>query len=91
MYSSKFWKDAAERAIRSVAQGALLVLVNRLVIPNAFYQLEMASVVDTVLLAVYAGLSLGIISLLTSVATGKVGPDKDSPSVVQDLEHQGLL
>lgn len=71
MITRRFWKKAAERAAKTAAQSALLVLgadqVNALT----------ASWADV------AGFALGgaVLSVLTSVATASAGPD-DDPSAV---------
>lgn len=70
MYSFTFWKDAVERAVKTVAQAAVAVLAG-----NATGLLD----VDWVQIASVAGLA-GLVSVLTSVGSGAV--TKDSPSLV---------
>lgn len=71
MTTTRFWKKAAERAAKTAAQAAILVIgadqVNALA----------ANWVDVV------GFAAGgaVLSLLTSVATASAGPD-DDPSAV---------
>ena len=71
MWNREFWRRAFERAVKTAAQSAVLVLgagkVNALVVD---WQLV-------------AGMSLGgaVLSLVTSLASLSVGPD-DDPSLV---------
>lgn len=71
MFTKKFWKKATERAVKTGAQAAVLVIgadhVNALT----------ASWTDV------AGFALGgvVLSVLTSLASLKAGPD-DDPSAV---------
>jgi r1t holin len=71
MNTKKFWQKAAERAVKTAAQSALLVIGADQV--NALS----ASWADV------GGFALGglVLSLLTSVATSGAGPD-DDPSAV---------
>jgi hypothetical protein len=73
MWTSKFWKETAERAIKSFCQGLLVLWAS----DSAFdiVQVDIKSAL---------GIATGyaVISILTSVVTGGVGPDKDSPSAV---------
>ena len=71
MLTPKFWISAFERAIKSAAQSALLVI--------GADKLD-ALAADWQMVASFAG-GGAILSLLTSVASSKVG-DEDSPSVV---------
>jgi hypothetical protein len=73
IWTSKFWKETAERAIKSFCQ-ALIVMWSSDV---AFDFLE----VDwQKTLGVAAGMA--VLSVLTSIVSASVGPDKDSPSLV---------
>ena len=71
--STNFWISTAERAIKTVAQSAAAVL-------GAGYTglLE----VDPIATVSIAGLA-GVISVLTSIASGRVG-DPDSPSLTHE-------
>ena len=71
MRNRYFWIDAAERAVKSAAQAALLTFGGVQV--DAF----------TADWQTVAGMAAGgfVLSLLTSVASLKIGP-QDSPSVV---------
>lgn len=71
MYGSQFWKDAAERAIKTVAQVLIAFLGADVV--NAF-------AVDW---QKAAGVAAGaaVVSLLTSVASARVG-EPDTASLV---------
>ena len=71
MFTRAFWPRALERAIKSAAQSALLVLgADQINAMNAQW-------------ADVGGFALGgfILSLLTSLVTSGVGPD-DDPSAV---------
>lgn len=70
IFTRSFFKDTAERAIKTVAQSAAALLVG-----NGVGVLD----VDWVGVASVAGLA-GVVSLLTSIGSGYVGDD--SPSLV---------
>ncbi len=70
MKTSKFWKDAFERALKTFAQAAVAVLAVATGVLDANW-VQAISV---------AGLA-GVVSLLTSVASAGVG-DKESASLV---------
>ncbi|VXB81422.1 holin [Aeromicrobium sp. 9AM] len=70
IFTKSFLKDAAERAIKTVAQSAAALLVG-----DGFGILN----VDWSTVGSVAGLA-GIVSLLTSIGSGYVGDD--SPSLV---------
>lgn len=72
MWTLKFWKQAAERSIKTGAQSGLVVLSGDLV--NA-WQLDYGDM---------SGIVLGgmLLSVLTSLASMRVG-DSDSASLVQ--------
>lgn len=78
-YGRNFWRQAAERAIKTAAQAGLLAFGGDIV--N-----KIPSLPDnpSVLFAALAGGAL--LSLLTSVATAGVGP-KDDPSAVATVRH----
>lgn len=72
MWTGAFWKAAAERAIKTAAQVAVtFVGADALDIFAVDYQRVL-------------GIALGAaaVSLLTSVASSGVGPEKGSPSLV---------
>jgi len=71
MLTPKFWIATFERAIKSAAQSALLVI--------GADKLD-ALAADWQMVASFAG-GGAILSLLTSIASSKVG-DEESPSVV---------
>lgn len=73
MWTSKFWKETAERAIKSFCQGLLVLWAS----DSAF---DIVQVDWKSSLGIAAGYA--VISVLTSIVTGGVGPDKDSPSAV---------
>lgn len=89
--TSRFWKEAADRAIRSFSQGALLAIGARISLPEAFAAIDMTTLLDCGLAAAISGMAMALLSLLTSIATAPIGPDKTSPSVLSDFEHQGLI
>lgn len=71
MFTRKFINETAERAIKSAAQAALLVLgADQLNVVTAAW-------------ADVAGFAAGgaVLSVLTSIVSANIGP-KDSPSVV---------
>lgn len=71
MFTKSFWKQALERAIKTSAQAALLVI-----------PADAANIVHANVWVVLAAAGGGaLISLLTSVVTSGVG-EKDSPSAV---------
>jgi hypothetical protein len=72
MFTTKFWKQAAERAVKSAAQALLLLWA-----ADAGFNVISAD------LGVAGGTAAGaaVLSLLTSVVTSGMG-EKDSPSAV---------
>jgi hypothetical protein len=73
MWTAKFWKETAERAIKSFCQGLLVVWAGDVALDIT--QVDFKAALG--LAAMYA-----VISVLTSVVTSGVGPDKNSPSAV---------
>lgn len=71
MFTTSFWKQAAERAVKSAAQGLI-----------GMWTLDGFNVL-TVDIRLAAGIAGGaaVLSLLTSIVTAGVG-EKDSPSAV---------
>jgi hypothetical protein len=69
-----FWRDSAERAIKSAAQGMILALGASDVTPVDLFHLDFK-----VLLG--AGVGMALLSVLTSVASKPLGSDKESPSL----------
>lgn len=76
MWTKAFWKDTAERAIKSFAQGALAVVVGGSV--TSAFDVDWQ-------LALGGGALMAIISVLTSVASGTVnnGDGPANPSLVK--------
>lgn len=73
MFTKQFWKAVAERAVKSAAQGALAIW--------AVVQISDAdSAINTVQAAGWGALSMAVLSVLTSVASGIVS-DKPGPSL----------
>jgi hypothetical protein len=75
LFTSAFWRDAAERAVRTAAQTGLA-----LVTATAGLGLDDIAWTDTLSITGLATLA----SLLTSVATSGVGPT-GTPSVVTEI------
>ena len=71
MWNAKFWKQTAERAIKTAAQAALAFFV---VGSTVFDQVDWAAVAGGTAIAAIA-------SVLTSLASAPFGPE-DSPSLV---------
>lgn len=76
MLSKTFWKDAAERAVKTAAQTAIALIGTELV-----GVIE----VDWVNIASVSGVA-ALVSVLTSVASAPVGVP-DTPSVVTRGDH----
>jgi hypothetical protein len=75
MYTVKFWKDAAERLVKTFLQTVLAFLTA----DGVF------SLVDVDAAAVFGAAALAaVISLLTSVVSAPLGSDRDSASLVKD-------
>ena len=76
MRTSKFWKDAFERAVKTFAQSAVAVLA----VSVSLIDVSWGAAVGT------AGLA-GLISLLTSIGSSGVG-SSESPSLVVDTKDK---
>lgn len=75
MWTTSFWRQAAERAIKTAAQVAL-----------AFFVVGQTDLLSVDWLAVASGVGVAVIaSLLTSIASLPFGPP-DSPSLIRDGE-----
>lgn len=75
MWTMNFWRQAAERAIKTAAQVAL-----------AFFVVGQTDLLSVDWLAVASGVGVAVIaSLLTSIASLPFGPP-DSPSLIKDGE-----
>lgn len=73
MFTKQFWKAVAERAIKSAAQGALAVW--------AIVQITDAdTAINTAQAAGWGALSMGVLSILTSIASDLV-TKTDGPSL----------
>ncbi len=77
MFTAKFWKDAAERAAKSAAQGAL-IYVGGAEVFNAWSANWTATV--------GIGVGAAILSVLTSLASRPVG-DSSSASLVTEVRR----
>jgi len=73
MYTAIFWKETAERAVKSVVQALIVVLT--LSGPLDVFSVDWKGILGV-------ALSSGLVSILTSLASSKVGSNPDSPSVV---------
>lgn len=71
MWTTVFWREAVERAVKTAAQVAL-----------AFFVVGTTDLLSVDWLAVASGVGVAVIaSLLTSIVSAPFGP-KDSPSLV---------
>lgn len=78
LYTFAFWKDAAERAVKTAAQAAALVLGG-----GAINVLEL----DWLTLGGAAG-GGALLSILTSIATGSVRDTASLTRAVAPVNHQ---
>lgn len=74
VFTVGFWRETVERAIKSGAQGILLAIGASDATPVDLFHLDVRVLVG-------AGLGMGLLSVLTSVATKPLGHDKESPSM----------
>ena len=72
LLDSAFWAAAGERCVKTIAQTAIALIPTSLV---AFHE------IDWLMLASTAGVA-GVVSLLTSIASGAVG--NDGPSLANE-------
>lgn len=72
MLTTTFWKKTAERAIKSAVQGAITAGIGAAGFDALHANWETIG---------GAALSMGILSVLTSITTASAGPD-DDPSAV---------
>lgn len=76
MFTSLFWKDAAERAINTVVQVVLgLLLVDGTNLANLDWQATGV-----------AGLTAGVISVLKSIVAAQVSDDSVSPASLAKVD-----
>ena len=71
MFTSSFWKSAAERAIKTVAQALIAVLAAT---TFDWFTADWQAIAGTAATA-------GVLSLLSSIASAGIG-DKGTPSVI---------
>ena len=71
MFTKSFWKSAAERAIRTVAQALVAVIAAT---SFDWFSADWKAIAGTALTA-------GVLSLLTSIASAGIG-DKGTPSLI---------
>ena len=74
VFTVGFWRETAERAIKSAAQGVLMALGASDATPVDLFGLDVKVLVG-------AGFGMALLSVLTSVATKPLGHDKESPSM----------
>jgi len=73
MFTSSFWKSAAERAIKTVAQALIAVLAAT---TFDWFTADWQAIAGTAATA-------GVLSLLSSIASAGIG-DKGTPSVIAE-------
>ena len=71
MFTASFWKQAAERALRTVAQALVAVIAAT---SFDWFSADWRAIAGTALTA-------GVLSLLTSIASAGIG-EKGTPSIV---------
>lgn len=80
MFTATFWKSAAERAIKTVAQALIAVLAAT---TFDWFSADWKAIAGTAATA-------GVLSLLSSIASAGIG-DKGTPSVVEAPANAALL
>ena len=80
MFTASFWKSAAERAIKTVAQALIAVLAAT---TFDWFHADWKAIAGTAATA-------GVLSLLSSIASAGIG-DKGTPSVVEAPANAALL
>lgn len=75
MFTILFWKATAERALKSAAQGAVTAW-------GAVTLTSVGEVVSVAQAAGFAALSMAVLSVLSSIASAKVG--NDGPSLADE-------
>jgi hypothetical protein len=74
VFTILFWKATAERALKSAAQGAVVAW-------GAVTFTSLAEITDAAQACGYAALSMGVLSVLTSLASAGVGGEGPSLGV----------
>lgn len=77
MFTASFWKSAAERAVKTVAQALIAVVAGQ---SFNWFSADWQAIVGV-------GLTAGVLSILTSIASDGIGP-KGTPSVVADAPKE---
>jgi len=80
MFTASFWKSAAERALKTVAQALIAVLAAT---TFDWFSADWKAIAGTAATA-------GVLSLLSSIASAGIG-DKGTPSVVEAPANAALL
>lgn len=75
MFTILFWKATAERALKSAAQGAVTAW-------GAVTFTSLGEVVSAAQAAGVAALSMGVLSVLTSIGSARIG--NDGPSLADE-------
>lgn len=74
LFTKRFAREAVERATKSTAQGALVAIGASDAGPVNLFELTPGPVVGV-------ALGMGLVSLLTSVGTAKIGPEGSASAV----------
>jgi len=75
VYSPTFWKQAAERAIKTFAQVLLVLLVGDATVPTNLFSIDWVP-------ALGMSLAAALVSVLTSIGSASVG-ERGTPSLVE--------
>lgn len=79
MFTTSFWKSAAERAIKTVAQALIAVLAAT---TFDWFTADWQAIAGTAATA-------GVLSLLSSIASAGIG-DKGTPSIVPGIANASI-
>ena len=82
MFTVAFWRASAERAFKSVAQGALVALGASNTGPGNLFEANVGNVVGV-------AVTFGVVSLLTSISIGSI--TGDGPSLAPAAEAEVAL
>ena len=80
MFTASFWKSAAERALKTVAQALIAVLAAT---TFDWFSADWKAIAGTAATA-------GVLSLLSSIASAGIG-DKGTPSLVASPQNAALI
>lgn len=79
MFTKSFWKSAAERAIKTIAQALIAVLAAT---TFDWFTADWQAIAGTAATA-------GVLSLLSSIASAGIG-DKGTPSIVSGIANASI-